>query len=183
MYCRNCTAPAGKAAKSVSINPTVSAPPTNQVSSEPVHSSAAAQGLTVAAGATQVLDLSTTPILNLTVDLKNDGILYVISTNPLVSNVTLQAQNIFNSSGATITTVLPAGGLAGFSNAIHNLSLTLVAVQNIVNHGMIMSSRMRPLVFGSCERSEPKRTKIGSKPCSTSIWNRSKSRKKRRCGS
>jgi hypothetical protein len=49
-----------------------------------VHSGAAAQGLAVAAGATQVLDLSTTPILNLTGDLKNHGIVYVISTNPLV---------------------------------------------------------------------------------------------------
>jgi len=91
----------------VQAHSTVSAPPTNQVSSAPVHSRAAAQGLTVAAGAAQVLDLSTTPILNLTGDLKNHGILYVISTNPLVSNVTLQAQNIFNSSGVIITAVLP----------------------------------------------------------------------------
>jgi hypothetical protein len=52
-----------------------------------VHSGAAAQGLAVAAGATQVLDRSTAPILNLTGDLKNHGIVYVISTNPLANKV------------------------------------------------------------------------------------------------
>jgi hypothetical protein len=141
--------------KSVSTNPTMGAPPTNQVSPAPEHSSAATQGLTVAAGASQVLDLSTTPILNLTGDLKNHGILYVISTNPLVSNVTLQAQNIFNSSSATITTVLPAAGLAGFSNAIHNLSLTLIAVQNIVNRGTIMSANNLTAMAGGTIKNLP----------------------------
>ena len=39
-----------------------------------------------------------------------------------------------------ITTVLPPGGLNGYSNAINNLSLTLDASQNIVDNGAIASA-------------------------------------------
>ena len=52
----------------------------------------------------------------------------------------LNAQNVFVGAGARITTVLPPGGLKGYSNAINNLSLTLDASGSIVDNGAIASA-------------------------------------------
>ena len=42
---------------------------------------------------------------------------YLVSTNPLEQSVTISAKNIIEGAGAMITTVLPPGGLPGYSNA------------------------------------------------------------------
>jgi hypothetical protein len=57
--------------------------------------------------------------------------------------------------GATITTVLPSGGLPGYKSAIHDLSLTLVASQNIVNNGAISSAANLTAVAGGGITSAP----------------------------
>ncbi len=48
-----------------------------------------------------------------------------------------------------LSSVLPAGGLPGITNALNSLSMTLSAVNNIVNSGTIASSRDLSLVAGS----------------------------------
>lgn len=97
-------------------------------------------GMSFAQGSTTIIDFATKPVWSIAGDLKNLGTVYAISTNPLVNMATISARNIFNGPGATITTVLPDGGLPGISGAIGNLSLTLAAVQNIVNQGAILSA-------------------------------------------
>lgn len=104
--------------------------------------------LSNSSGNIQVIDISNNPVFKLTGNLSNLGTIYVISTNPQFSNATLSAKNINNLKGAQISTVIPAGGIAGFENAIPNLSLTLLALQNIVNHGLISSANNLNLAAG-----------------------------------
>ena len=105
-------------------------------------------GLNIAAGTTQVIDVSNGVSNKIGGNLSNRGTLYVVSTDPSVSAATLIARNIFNFHGANITTVLPEGGIAGYQNAIPNLSLTLAAIRNIVNNGTISSAQNLNLVAG-----------------------------------
>ena len=97
-------------------------------------------GLSLVRGQTEVIDVSTTPVLTLNGDFNNQGTIYLVSTNPLVNSVSISAQNIIDWTGALLTTVLPSGGLPGYQNAINNLSLALVASENIVNDGTITSA-------------------------------------------
>ena len=97
-------------------------------------------GLSLASGQTEIIDVSTSPVLHLSGNLNNQGTIYLVSTNPLVTNVSLSAQNIFEGAGALLTTVLPSGGLPGYDSAINDLSLTLAASQNLVNNGTITSA-------------------------------------------
>jgi hypothetical protein len=97
-------------------------------------------GLSLARGLTEIIDVSKTPVLDLSGGLNNQGTIYLVSTNPLVRNVSISAQNILDGAGGVITTVLPSGGLAGYQSAIKDLSLTLVARDNIVNDGAITSA-------------------------------------------
>ena len=91
----------------------------------------------VAHGQTEIINVSTTPVIDLKGNLDDQGTIYLVSTNPLEQSVTISAQNIIEGAGATITTVLPPGGLPGYSNAINNLSLTLDARHGVVISGAI----------------------------------------------
>ncbi len=122
--------------------------PIHAVRSNGGSASGMSSGLTVLNSTTQVLNLSDSPILNLAGNLTNNGTLYVVSTNPLFTNATISARNIFNAPGALITTVLPASGLPGYTNALTNLSLTLVAITNIVNFGAITSAANLTTIAG-----------------------------------
>ena len=107
-------------------------------------------GFSLPSGQTEIIDVSTTPVLDLFGNLNNQGTIYLVSTNPLVRSVSISAQNIFDGGGALITTVLPSGGLPGYSNAINDLSLTLVASQSIVNNGsMTSASNLTALAGGT----------------------------------
>src|SRR5262249_12147797 len=88
-------------------------------------------------GLSEIIDVSTTPVLNLQGDLNNQGTIYLLSTNPLMHQVTIDADNIVDGTGAVITTVLPSAGVPGYGSAVSNLSLTLVATHDIVNDGGI----------------------------------------------
>src|SRR5207247_2662919 len=66
--------------------------------------------------------------------------------NSAVNNATISAVTIANLRDALLTTVLPSGGLSGFSNAISNLSLTLEAWKQISNSGTISSAANLNLV-------------------------------------
>jgi hypothetical protein len=99
-----------------------------------------AAGLSLSSGQTRIIDVSTTPVLDLDGDLNNQGTIYLVSTNPLVHSVSISARNIVEGAGAMMTTVLPADGLEGYGDAIGNLSLTLIASGNFVNNGVITSA-------------------------------------------
>ncbi|HEY9870136.1 MAG TPA: hypothetical protein V6D08_13300 [Candidatus Obscuribacterales bacterium] len=73
-------------------------------------------------------------------NLVNSGTIYGISTSNQVKTAVFQASNIQNLTGALLTTILPEGGLPGFSNALTKLNLSLVAIHNILNTGVISSS-------------------------------------------
>ncbi len=76
----------------------------------------------------------------LTGDLINNGTIYAISTNPAITTAIFSAPNIFNQTGATISSVLPLGGLPGYANAISGLSLIFNTTNNFVNAGTINSA-------------------------------------------
>ncbi len=96
--------------------------------------------LSNASGKSLILDFSNSAVLNLSGDFSNSGTIYAISSNPKINSATINAANIFNNANGLITSILPAGGLPGFSNAISNLSLTFNATHNFVNSGAVMSS-------------------------------------------
>lgn len=70
----------------------------------------------------------------------NNSTIYLVSSNPNVSTATIKAQNIFNAPGSLLTTILPAGGLPGYTNLVDNLSLSLMASNTIANAGIISSA-------------------------------------------
>jgi adhesin HecA-like repeat protein len=96
--------------------------------------------LTISEGATAVIDFGKASHLTLAGDLVNGGNLFIGSSNPDITAAQLTAANITNQRGALLTSVLPAGGVAGFAGALANLDLVLSAVQNILNRGTISSS-------------------------------------------
>ena len=101
--------------------------------------------LTIPQGVT-VIDKAAS--LNLAGNLSNAGQLYAVSNNPAVTNASISAVNILNQQGALLTSVLPTGGLAGFSNLSSSLNLSLTALQNISNAGTISSSGNLNLLAG-----------------------------------
>ncbi len=79
--------------------------------------------------------------LSMTGDLINSGKFVAFSSSPMVDNAVINANNIYNQAGATLTTLLPQGGLpAGMTSAVSNMNLTLNALGEIVNQGTISSA-------------------------------------------
>jgi fibronectin-binding autotransporter adhesin len=97
-------------------------------------------GLNVPSNVTGIHNFASNPNLNLTGNLVNSGTLYAVSTNPGVTTANIGANAITNNVGALLTSVLPQGGLAGFSGAIAQLNLNLTALTSIINNGTISSS-------------------------------------------
>jgi len=104
--------------------------------------------LLVPRGVTAIRDFSSNPTLSLAGNLTNAGRLFAVSTNPAITTATISAASILNLPGGLISSVLPAGGLSGFTNAIPSLSLNLTAATNFVNQGTISSSRNLTLSAG-----------------------------------
>jgi hypothetical protein len=96
--------------------------------------------LLIPQGVTAIHDFGQAGNLSVLGNLTNSGTLYAISTNPNITAGTFNAANIFNNQSALLSSMLPTGGLQGFNSAISSLSLTLNAVQNIINAGQILSS-------------------------------------------
>jgi len=107
-------------------------------------------GLTVKSGKIEIIDLSNPLATNiiLTGNLTNAGTIYVVSSNPLITHVSISAANVDDLQGALFSTVLPASGLLGFSALVPNLSLSLSAINNIVNSGTISSAGALSLSAG-----------------------------------
>ena len=86
-----------------------------------------------------VTAVQTAASLNLAGNLTNAGTLFVGSTNPAITTASISALNIINQQGALLSSVLPAGGLPGFSGLTPLLTLNLNAINNIINYGTISS--------------------------------------------
>lgn len=95
--------------------------------------------LNVYTGETRVIDFGSGAALDLA-NLVNDGTIYLVSSNPQVTSGVLNTVSVVNAASGLITSVLPTGGLAGFSNLVPNFSFTLAAQQNITNLGTISSA-------------------------------------------
>jgi len=104
--------------------------------------------LRVPQGVTVVRDFGTGSPLTVTGNFSNAGTFYAVSTNEAVSNAVISARNISNSVGGLITTKLP-DGLLGLSSALSNLSLSLIAANNITNSGEISSAGNLNLIAGN----------------------------------
>ncbi|MBX9686561.1 MAG: hypothetical protein K2X27_07650, partial [Candidatus Obscuribacterales bacterium] len=107
-------------------------------------------GLTNQSGSTLILDLGDKSSISVLGNLENHGTIYLVSSNPHTQSASISAQNIINSQGAIITTVIPQGAipLGTFSSLVSNLSLSLFAVNNIVNYGTISSANNLTAVAG-----------------------------------
>jgi adhesin HecA-like repeat protein len=98
----------------------------------------ALSSLVVPRGVTAVRDFAPSQ-MSLTGNFTNAGRFYAVSTDAGMTNAMISALGISNLRGGLLTTVLPMGGLPGFSNAISNLSLTL-ASRRLLNAGTISSA-------------------------------------------
>ena len=104
--------------------------------------------VTIPTGVTAVHNFAGGLGLNLTGTLTNMGSFYAVSNSVQTMTAVINAQNINNLQGGLLTTVLPSGGLSGFSGLVNKLSLTLNAVQDIVNQGSISSAANLNLIAG-----------------------------------
>ena len=96
--------------------------------------------LVIPSGLKVLRDFNGSSTLSITGSLLNSGSFYAVSTNSATSLATISAADLTNNHGALITTVLPPGGLTGFSNATTNLSLSLLIADKIINAGTISSA-------------------------------------------
>jgi hypothetical protein len=106
------------------------------------------QNLTVPAGVTAIMNAVTHTNLNVVGNFTNSGSFYVFTSQAQSIQASIAAQNIFNQSGAVISSVLP-GDLAAQLSSQAPVDLTLRAVQSIVNEGTISSAGKLNLESGT----------------------------------
>ncbi|MBY0547624.1 MAG: beta-propeller fold lactonase family protein [Candidatus Obscuribacterales bacterium] len=103
--------------------------------------------LVVPANVTLLRDFGTAGTLSLAGTLSNSGNVFAFSSNQLTTTASIAASQILNQQGAVLSSVLPAS-FAGLQN-VNSLNLNLVAVNSIVNAGVIASSGSLSLVAGN----------------------------------
>ncbi len=86
--------------------------------------------------------------LNVAGNLTNAGNIYAVTNSTAAAAASISASNITNQVGGLISTVLPVSGLPGIASATQNLNLNLIAINNIVNAGVIASSSHLNLTAG-----------------------------------
>ena len=127
--------------------------------------------LVIPQGVTAVKDFGLSSSLSLTGNLTNAGHLYALSTNSGITNGTIAAANITNQTTGLISSVLPVGLASGYSSLVPNLSLTLNAVNNLVNAGIIHSAgSLTATAGGSITNALPSGV-IGSLPVMQALTN------------
>ncbi len=104
--------------------------------------------LVIPSGVSVINNFANNPALSLAGSLTNAGTFYAVSTNPAVSTASIAALNIANQLAALMTSILPTGGLPGYANAISNLNLSLSAINNIMNAGVISSAGTLSMTAG-----------------------------------
>ncbi|MBY0552033.1 MAG: hypothetical protein K2W95_32415 [Candidatus Obscuribacterales bacterium] len=98
-----------------------------------------ATSLNVSSGATAIIDFGSAGTVNLTGNVLNSGSIFAVSSNPAVTTASLSALNISNSQGAILSSVLPSN-ITYLPNLVSQLNLSLNAVNQIFNAGIIASS-------------------------------------------
>jgi hypothetical protein len=96
--------------------------------------------LTVPHGVTLVRNFAGSTNLSLAGNLINSGTIYALSTSPTANVAGISARDLVNNSGGLITSVLPTGGIAGFSSPLSDLSLSLTATHRLFNAGVIAAA-------------------------------------------
>lgn len=134
-------------------------------------SSSSAGDTVVNNGETHVFDFSNSSSISVLNNLMNMGTIYALSSNPAITSGSINANNVFNFPGAIITSVLPAGGLAGYSNAISGFSFSLNAANNIVNSGAITSAGDLNLIAGGAVINALPATVTGPSPVMQAMQN------------
>lgn len=109
--------------------------------------------LNLGVGQSAILDFTNAGTLSLSGNFQNSGILYAVSSGG--NSATIHANNIFNLSGGTITSVLPTAGFAGFNNLYQSLNLSLIAVNDIINAGLISSAGNLNITAGNTISNSP----------------------------
>jgi hypothetical protein len=127
--------------------------------------------LTIPTGVTAIQDFGLNSTLNLTGNLTNSGNLYAVSSNSSISTATIAANNIFNQQGGLLTSVLPQGGLAGYSNLLTSLNLNLLAINDIVNAGTISSSGALSAIAGGSIINALPQNVMGALPVMSAVNN------------
>lgn len=95
--------------------------------------------LVIPQGVTALGNFSNQSSISISGNLVNSGNLYAYSSNAAATVALISAANITNQQGGVISSVLPSK-LSTSLGAISQLNLSLYAVQNIVNSGIISSS-------------------------------------------
>lgn len=105
--------------------------------------------LSVSSGTPLVIDFGSSSILDLTGNLSvaRGATIYAISTNPAIQTATIRASNIINR--GLITTNVPSGALSAYPNALAGLNLSLIAIRNFVNSGVVSSAGDLNIVAGT----------------------------------
>jgi len=103
--------------------------------------------LVIPQAVTLLYDVGTGGAVHLSNNLTNAGTIYAFSSNPRVTTAQISASNIYNNAGAVISTVLPAGQ-PGPASAVPNLSLSISALNDIVNAGTLSSGGKLTLTAG-----------------------------------
>ena len=93
-------------------------------------------------------DFASSPSVSLSGILNNSGKLFAVSSDPSVSTANFAATNIYNNRGALLTSVPSGSGFMGTRFTGNDLSLSLTAVNDVVNAGTISSSGNLTLTAG-----------------------------------
>lgn len=104
-------------------------------------------GINIPQGVVGVNNFASASTLNLSGSLINAGTFYAVSDSRRVTTATIIANNIVNT--GTITSIIPPGGIAGYSGLVTNLNLALSAATTIVNNGTISSAGSLSLQAGT----------------------------------
>lgn len=105
--------------------------------------------LIIPTGVTVLGNYNHAAAVNIAGNLTNSGTFVAISSNPALTSVTVNATNITNTVGGVITSALPAGLSINNLSSVAHLNLTLNAVNNITNYGLISSSGSLTAIAGN----------------------------------
>lgn len=95
------------------------------------------------AGQTLVIDFANSQTLTVSGDVSNAGTVYAVSSNPLVTSGIISSVNVYNFAGASVTSIVPAGGIPGLPNIYASLAnLTFNAQTSFQNEGIVAANSL-----------------------------------------
>jgi hypothetical protein len=121
------------------------------------------QSLIIPSQVTVVHDFGTKATLNIAESLTNAGRLIAFSSKSDMTLATINAARIFNQSGGLISSIVPAD-LTSLNAVVRNLDLSLNALHDIVNEGVITSSGALSVKAGGSILNVPARSPVAPAP-------------------